>query len=47
MVAADAFAIGIGAILGTRLPEGAVKHFAAALFAVFGALLVAEGLGQL
>jgi putative Ca2+/H+ antiporter (TMEM165/GDT1 family) len=45
MVLADAIAIGIGAILGTRLPERAVKLFAAGAFVVFGGLLVAEGLG--
>jgi putative Ca2+/H+ antiporter (TMEM165/GDT1 family) len=45
MVAADALAIAIGSFLGTRLPERAIKIFAAASFVVFGALLVAEGLG--
>ena len=45
MVAADAIAIGIGALLGARLPEGAIKIFAAVAFLVFGVLLVAEGLG--
>jgi putative Ca2+/H+ antiporter (TMEM165/GDT1 family) len=45
MVAADAIAIGIGAFLGTRLPERAIKVFAAAMFVGFGILLVAEGLG--
>ena len=45
MVAADALAIGIGALLGTRLPERAIKIFAAVAFVVFGALLLAEGLG--
>lgn len=45
MVAADAVAIAIGALLGTRLPERAVKLFAAAAFVVFGAILVAQGLG--
>ena len=45
MVAADALAIGIGALLGTRLPERAIKIFAALAFVVFGVLLVAEGLG--
>jgi putative Ca2+/H+ antiporter (TMEM165/GDT1 family) len=45
MVAADAIAIGIGAFLGTRLPERAIKIFGAALFVGFGVLLVAEGLG--
>ncbi|MHB8891749.1 MAG: TMEM165/GDT1 family protein [Candidatus Limnocylindrales bacterium] len=47
MVAADALAIAIGAILGTRLPERAIKVFAAAAFVVFGALLIVEGLGLL
>lgn len=45
MVAADALAIAIGAVLGTRLPERAIKLFAAAAFVVFGALLVLGGLG--
>lgn len=45
MVAADAVAIGIGALLGARLPERAVRWFASAAFVVFGAALVAEGLG--
>ncbi|MCJ7709742.1 MAG: TMEM165/GDT1 family protein [Chloroflexi bacterium] len=45
MVAADALAIAVGAILGTRLPERAVKVLAAATFVLFGAILVAEGLG--
>jgi putative Ca2+/H+ antiporter (TMEM165/GDT1 family) len=45
MVAADAIAIGIGAFLGTRLPERATRLFAAALFVVFGIALVGEGLG--
>jgi putative Ca2+/H+ antiporter (TMEM165/GDT1 family) len=43
MVAADALAIAIGSILGTRLPERAVKLSAAAAFVVFGAILVAQG----
>ncbi|MEI7744866.1 MAG: TMEM165/GDT1 family protein [Chloroflexota bacterium] len=45
MVAADALAIAVGAMLGTRLPERAIKLFAAAAFVVFGALLIAQGLG--
>ena len=45
MVVADAIAMGIGALLGTRLSERPIKLFAAAAFAVFGALLVLEGLG--
>ena len=46
MVAADALAIGIGALLGTRLPERAIKVFAAVAFVVFGAVLLAEGLAS-
>jgi len=45
MVAADGLAIAVGAILGTRLPERAVKVFAAGTFILFGAILVAQGLG--
>jgi len=45
MVAADAIAIGIGALLGARLPERAIKVFAAVAFMVFGAILIAEGVG--
>ena len=47
MVAADALAIAIGALLGARLPERAIKIFAALAFVIFGALLVLEGLGVL
>jgi Ca2+/H+ antiporter, TMEM165/GDT1 family len=47
MVAADALAIGVGAILGRRLPEKAIKYGAAILFAIFGVLLIAGGLGWL
>jgi putative Ca2+/H+ antiporter (TMEM165/GDT1 family) len=47
MVAADALAIGVGAVLGRRLPERAIKYGAAVLFAIFGVLLVAGGLGWL
>ena len=45
MVAADALAIGVGAVLGSRLPERAIKIFAAVAFVVFGVILIAEGLG--
>lgn len=45
MVIADALAIGVGAVLGRTLPEKVIRYGAAALFAVFGLLLVAEGLG--
>ncbi len=40
MVAADALAIGIGAWLGTKLPEKAVRIGAACLFVVFGGWLL-------
>ena len=45
MVVADAIAIAIGAFMGTRLPERAIKVFAAVAFVVFGAILIAQGLG--
>lgn len=45
MVAADALAIGAGALLGRRLPERAIRFGAAAAFVIFGLLLIAEGLG--
>jgi putative Ca2+/H+ antiporter (TMEM165/GDT1 family) len=44
MVAADALAIVVGKQLGTRLPERAIKYGAAALFVLFGVVLVVEGL---
>jgi putative Ca2+/H+ antiporter (TMEM165/GDT1 family) len=47
MVAADAIAIALGAYLGARLPERAIRIFAALAFVVFGVLLVAEGLSML
>ncbi|MCM3553917.1 TMEM165/GDT1 family protein [Janibacter melonis] len=45
MVAADALAIGVGAVLGRKLPERTIKIGAAVLFFLFGAVLIAEGLG--
>ncbi|PRY02187.1 TMEM165/GDT1 family protein [Allonocardiopsis opalescens] len=42
MVAADALAIVVGRQIGKRLPERAVAIGAAALFAVFGAWILAE-----
>jgi putative Ca2+/H+ antiporter (TMEM165/GDT1 family) len=45
MVAADAVAIAVGAMLGSRLPERTIKVVAALAFVVFGAILLAEGLG--
>ena len=47
MVFADAIAIGIGAVLGARLPERPIKIGAAIAFVVFGLLLIGEGLGVL
>jgi putative Ca2+/H+ antiporter (TMEM165/GDT1 family) len=47
MVAADAIAIVVGSVLGTRLPERAIKLFASAAFVVFGAILLAQALGLL
>lgn len=44
MVAADALAIAVGAILGTRLPERTVKLLAAGSFVIFGILLIVEGI---
>ncbi|MEW9530456.1 TMEM165/GDT1 family protein [Microbispora sp. NPDC049125] len=44
MVAADALAILVGRILGTRLPEKWIRYGAAAAFAVFGVLLLVEAL---
>ena len=44
MVAADALAIGVGALLGRHLPDRLIKYGAAAAFAVFGLLLVVDGL---
>lgn len=47
MVAADALAIVIGRQLGRHLPERAVRYGAAAGFAVFGVVLLAEALPKL
>ena len=44
MVAADALAIGVGALLGARLPEKAIRIGASVAFLVFGLLLIAEAL---
>ena len=44
MVAADALAIGVGAVLGKQLPEKVIKYGAAILFAIFGAILIVDGL---
>jgi putative Ca2+/H+ antiporter (TMEM165/GDT1 family) len=47
MVAADALAIVVGAMLGKKLPENAIKWGAAALFPLFGLLLIADGVRML
>lgn len=44
MVAADALAIGVGALLGKSLPERVIKIGAATLFFAFGAWLIFEGI---
>ena len=43
MVAADALAIVVGAVLGKKLPEKVVRYGAAALFVLFGVLLAVSG----
>ncbi|ACV06069.1 TMEM165/GDT1 family protein [Kytococcus sedentarius] len=47
MVAADALAIVVGAVLGRKLPEKVITYGAAALFALFGLILILEGAGVL
>ena len=44
MVAASSLAVLVGSQLGARLPERAVRIGAALMFAVFGLLLLADGL---
>lgn len=44
MVVADGLAIGIGVVLGRRLPERAIKIGATVLFVLFGVLLLQEAL---
>ena len=46
MTLASGLAILIGSRLGRRLPDRALRRAAAALFLVFGALLLVEGLGS-
>ena len=43
MVAADALAIGVGKLLGARLPERVIRIGAAISFVVFGLVLVIDG----
>lgn len=47
MVAADALAIVVGAMLGKKLPEHVIKWGAASLFALFGLLLITDGVRML
>ncbi len=42
MVAADALAIVVGRMLGRNLPEKAVRYGAAAAFAIFGVVMLAD-----
>ncbi|MFG1619856.1 TMEM165/GDT1 family protein [Nonomuraea wenchangensis] len=44
MVAADALAILVGRMLGRHLPEKAIRYGAAAAFAIFGIVLLAQAL---
>lgn len=44
MVAADALAILVGRLLGKHLPEKVIRYGAAALFAIFGVILLADAL---
>jgi Ca2+/H+ antiporter, TMEM165/GDT1 family len=44
MVAADALAIVVGAVLGKKLPEKVIKYGAAGLFVLFGVVLIVDGL---
>ncbi len=43
MVAADALAIAVGALLGHQLPERVIRYLAATAFVVFGLILIVEG----
>jgi len=47
MVLADALAILLGRLLGTRLPERAITIFATVMFVIFGVALLLEGFGVL
>ena len=47
MVAADALAVGAGAVIARRVSPNAIKAFAAISFVIFGLLLIREGLGQI
>jgi len=47
MVAADALAIGVGAVLGRKLPERAITIGATLAFVLFGLVLVVQGIRAL
>ena len=47
MVAADALAVGAGAVIAQRVSPNAIKAFAATSFVFFGLLLIGEGLGKI
>jgi Ca2+/H+ antiporter, TMEM165/GDT1 family len=47
MVAADALAIVVGAVLGRHLPERAIRYGAAASFAIFGTVMILTGVAAL
>ena len=47
MFAVSVLAVAIGAALGSRLPQRAIRLLSVAAFVVFGVLLVAEGTGLL
>jgi putative Ca2+/H+ antiporter (TMEM165/GDT1 family) len=47
MITANLLAILVGAVLGAKLPARAIRLLAAAAFAIFGVVLVLEGVGVL
>ena len=47
MVAADALAIGVGTLLGSRLPQRTLAYGAALTFLLFGAITIAMGIAEL
>lgn len=47
MVAADALAIGVGRMLGRKLPEKTIRYGAAILFAICGLWLILEAVREL
>jgi len=44
MVTADGLAVGVGSVLGRRLPDRIIKAAATALFVIFGLALIREGI---